>query len=377
MTFPLELSTPSQLHLDPQSLARLDSLVASHVAQGRYPGAQIAVARHGKLALVRTIGDARLDPTRLPAADDTLWLLYSNTKVITACAVWILAEGGALRFTDTVAQHVPGFEANGKGDITIVQLLTHQGGFPNADVPKEAWEDHALLRRVVCGFTLEWTPGSRIFYHGRAAHWTAAVVIESLTGTDYRTFIRDNVIGPLGLAGELFVGLPEVEGKRAVDMHEPGPDGRGQVKRADENNVAFRRAGTPGGGGYATARAMAAFYQMLVNGGTLNGVRLLSPRLVQYVTRNFTGDRVDGYMGMPMHRGLGPHSRGTTDTIRGLGSLAHPRTFGHGGVGSSYCWGDPESGVSFAYLTNSRLPDPWHSARLDVISNAVHSAIIG
>jgi CubicO group peptidase (beta-lactamase class C family) len=377
MTFPLELSTPSRLNLDPQSLARLDTIVAGHVADGRYPGAQLAVARHGTLALIRTIGEARLDPTHVPAADDTLWLLYSNTKVITACAVWILVERGALRFTDTVAQHVPGFEVNGKGDITIIQLLTHQGGFPNADVPKEAWEDHALLRRVVCGFTLEWTPGTRIFYHGRAAHWTAAVLIESLTGTDYRTFIRDNVIEPLGLGGELFVGLPEVEGKRAVDMHEPGPDGRGPMKRAEENNVAFRRAGTPGGGGYATARAMAAFYQMLVNGGTLGGVRLLSPRLVQYVTRNFTGDRVDGYMGMPMHRGLGPHSRGTTDTIRGLGSLAHPRTFGHGGVGSSYCWGDPESGVSFAYLTNSRLPDPWHSARLDVISNAVHSAIIG
>jgi CubicO group peptidase (beta-lactamase class C family) len=96
---------------------------------------------------------------------------------------------------------------------------------------------------------------------------------------------------------------------------------------------------------------------------------------VQYVTRNFTGDRVDGYMGMPMHRGLGPHLRGTTDTIRGLGALASPRTFGHGGVGSSYCWGDPDSGVSFAYLTNSRQPDPWHSERLDIISNLVHSAI--
>jgi CubicO group peptidase (beta-lactamase class C family) len=311
----------------------------------------------------------------VPAGDDTLWLLYSNTKVITACAVWLLAERGALRFTDTVAEHVPGFEANGKGGITIIQLLTHQAGFPDADVPREAWEDHDLLRRSVSSFTLQWTPGSRVHYHGRAAHWTAAVLIESLTGSDYRTFIRDNVIEPLGLGAELFVGMPDAEDKRAADMHEPSSDGRGHVKRADENNLRFRRAGTPAGGGYATARAMAAFYQMLANAGTLGGTRLLSPRMVEYVTRNFTGDRVDGYMGMPMHRGLGPHSRGTTDTIRGLGSLAHPRTFGHGGVGSSYCWGDPASGVSFAYLTNSRIPDPWHGARLDVVSNCVHSAI--
>jgi CubicO group peptidase (beta-lactamase class C family) len=375
MNFPLASSTPSALGFDQVRIDQLSRIVEGHIRDGRYPGAQIAVARKGKLALLKTFGDATLEPSRQPAADDTLWLLYSNTKVITACAVWLLVERGLLRFTDTIAQHVPGYEANGKGDITLHQVLTHQGGYPNADVPKEAWTDHELLRRVVCDFRLEWTPGSRMFYHGRAAHWTAAVLIEALTRQDYRDFIRENIVEPLGLGGELFVGLPEVEGKRAVDMHEPSADGSKTVRRAEENNAAFRKAGTPGGGGYATARAMAAFYQMLAAGGTLHGVRLLSPRLVQYVTRNHTGDMVDGYMGMPMHRGLGPHSRGTTPTIRGLGSLASPRTFGHGGVGSSYCWADPDSGVSFAYLTNGRVPDPWHSQRMDVVSNCVHSAI--
>jgi CubicO group peptidase (beta-lactamase class C family) len=374
MTVPLSAATPSSVGLDPRPLERLQELITRHLAEGRYPGAQIALARHGKLALFRTFGDARIDPARAAAHDDSLWLLYSNTKVVTACAVWVLAEQGALRFTDRVAEHVPGFEANGKGDITIVQLLSHQGGFPNADVPTAAWEDHELLRRAVCGFTLEWTPGSRVHYHGRAAHWAAAVLIESLTKTDYRAFIREQVVEPLGLGQELFVGLPDGEHARAIDMHEPGAGG--PVKRAEENNAAFRRAGTPGGGGYASARAMVAFYQMLAAGGTLNGKRLLSTRMVQYVTRSVTGDRVDGYMGMPMHRALGPHVRGTTETIRGLGSIASPRTFGHGGVGSSYCWADPDSGVSFAYLTNSRVPDPWHSARLDVISNAAHAAIL-
>jgi CubicO group peptidase (beta-lactamase class C family) len=375
MRFPLDSASPASLGLDGRQLDRLHELVTRHVAEGRYPAAQLAVARHGKLAGVWTLGDARLEPARAAATDDTLWLLYSNTKVLTACAVWLLVERGALAFTDRVAEHLPGFEAHGKSEITLIQLLTHQAGFPNADVPKAAWEDHELLRRTVCGFTLEWTPGSRVHYHGRAAHWTAAALIEALTKTDYRVFIRDQVIEPLGLGRDLYVGLPDREHARAVDMHEPAPDGRGHVKRADENNAEFRRAGTPGGGGYGTARAMAAFYQMLVHGGALDGVRFLAPRTVAYVTRNFTGDRVDGYMGMPMHRGLGPHARGTTDTIRGLGSLGSPRTFGHGGVGSSYCWGDPDSGVSFAYLTNSRLPDPWHAQRLELVSNLVHTAI--
>ncbi|HET8531356.1 MAG TPA: serine hydrolase domain-containing protein [Methylomirabilota bacterium] len=376
MSFPLPTATPSSLGLDPRALDHLQELITRHLAEGRYPGAQIAMARDGKLALLRTFGDARIDPARTPARDDSLWLLYSNTKVITASAIWVLAEQGALRFTDRVAEHVPGFEANGKGDITIVQLLSHQGGFPNADVPKAAWEDHELLRRAVSGFTLEWTPGSRVHYHSRAAHWVAAVLIEALTKTDYRAFIREQVIEPLGLGDELFVGLPDAHHERATDMHEPAGAGGGQIRRAEENNPEFRRAGTPGGGGYASARAMAAFYQMLAGGGTLNGRRLLSPRMVQYVTRSVTGERVDGYMGMPMHRALGPHVRGTTESIRGLGTIASPRTFGHGGVGSSYCWADPDSGVSFAYLTNSRVPDPWHSGRLDVISNTAHAAIL-
>jgi CubicO group peptidase (beta-lactamase class C family) len=376
MSFPLSVATASSLGLDVPALDRLQELITRHLAEGRYPGAQVAMARDGKLALFRTFGDARLDPARVPAREDSLWLLYSNTKVITASAIWVLAEQGALRFTDRVAEHVPGFEANGKGDITVIQLLSHQGGFPNAEVPKAAWEDHELLRRSVCGFTLEWTPGSRVFYHRGAAHWVAAALIEALTKTDYRAFIRENIAEPIGLGDELYVGLPDRAHGRAVDMHEPSQDGGRQVRLTEQNSPEARRAGSPGGGGYATARAMAAFYQMLLQGGQLGSTRLLSPRTIAYVTRNYTGDRVDGYMGMAMHRGLGPHLRGTTETIRGLGSLASPRTFGHGGVGSSYCWADPDSGVSFAYLTNSRVPDPWHSARLDRVSNLVHASIV-
>src|SRR5712691_5763912 len=134
MAIPLSTATTSSLGFDVRALVSLRELIMMHLAEGREPGVQSEVAREGKLALARSFGDARIYPARVPAREDSLWLLYSNTKVITACAVWILAEQGALRFTDRVADHVPGFEAHGKGDITIVQLLSHQGGFPNADV---------------------------------------------------------------------------------------------------------------------------------------------------------------------------------------------------------------------------------------------------
>ena len=362
------------LGLDPRPLERLVETIEGHIAEGRYPGAEIAVARHGRLALNRRFGRARLDPPR-DAADGTLWLLFSNTKVITAAAVWKLVAEGRLRFTDPVAMHLPGFEAHGKGQQSVLELLTHQGGFPNSDMPPEAWEDREARRRAVIGFEAEWTPGSRVHYHAGAAHWAAAALIEAISGRDFRAFIRDEVIAPLGLENEVFVGLPDSEHGRAVDMHAPA-EGGGFELLAERNTPEIRRAGIPGGGGYATAKGMAAFYQMLVQGGRLEDVQLFSPRLVAYCTRNWTGDRVDERFEMPMHRGIGPHVRGRTQTIRGLGSLGHESVFGHGGVGSSYCWADPASGVSFAYLTNCLYPEPWHSERLDAVSNFVHMAIL-
>ena len=241
-------------------------------------------------------------------------------------------------------------------------------------MPAECWTDHALLARTVCDFKLEWEPGSRVSYHPVAAHWVAAVLIEALTGQDFRHVIWERIIAPLGISDELYIGLPVAEQGRAAGMYDPAPGG-GFTPRLPEMTPEHKLAGIPGGGGYGSARAMAAFYQMLAQGGSLNGARVLAPRTIEYVTRNFTADRIDEYSGAPMHRGLGPHSRGTSETIRGLGTIAHPRTFGHGGVGSSYCWADPESGVSFAFFSNARLENDVHNARMDLVSNMVHAAI--
>jgi CubicO group peptidase (beta-lactamase class C family) len=377
MSFVLPTTDLAAAGLRPEPIATLCKLIDQHVADGRYPGAQIAVARNGKLAFTREFGLARIG-TNMAMSVDTPCRLYSNTKVITAAAIWVLVEDGLLSFNDRVAEHLPDFARNGKGAITILQVLTHQAGFPNAPVmPPESWEDHQLLKRLVCDYTLEWTPGSRLHYHSYSAHWVLALVIEALTKTDFRAFIRRRVIEPLGLGEEMYVGMEEKDQARAAEMYDPGAGGKGAKLIEAENTIAFRKAGVPSGGGFASARAMAAFYQALLAGGALNGKRILSPRMVQYVTRNFTGERPDdGMGGIAMHRGLGPHIRGTSEVIRGLGSLAHPNVFGHGGVGSSYCWADPDSGVSFAYISNSKQPDPWHSRRLELISNCVHAAIV-
>ncbi len=381
MAYPLTASSLDKTALRAEPLAALSALIESHVKEQRYPGCQIALAHNGQLVLDKSFGMARIgqghaaDTEAVPAQSDSLWLLYSNTKVIVATALWKLHEQGRLRFTDKVTEYLPEFGRHSKEAITLFQVITHQGGFPDRDVPSSVWHDHAQVRQAVCDFSLQWAPGSRIQYHGLSAHWVLAMVIEAVTGQDFRAYITDAILRPLGLENDLFVGLPEAQQSRMTYLYEPAATDLKQQLRDESTSTTWQRAGVPGGGAYGTARGMVALYQMMLQGGRLNGVQLVSPRTLAYAIQNHTGDRVDEFMGMPMHRGLGPHLRGHSVGIRGLGSLASPRTFGHGGVGTSYCWADPDSGVSFAYITNSRVPDPWHSLRLDQVSNLVHAAL--
>jgi CubicO group peptidase (beta-lactamase class C family) len=123
-----------------------------------------------------------------------------------------------------------------------------------------AWEDHNQLRQEVCDFTLEWEPGARVMYHSAAAHWVQAVLSEAVTGPDYRQYIRDTVTQPLGLVG-LWVGVPDTLHDLLVGAYERTESGE-PVALAERNTPAFWRAGVPGGGGYASAAALTAFYQM-------------------------------------------------------------------------------------------------------------------
>jgi len=199
--YPLPLGDPASLGFAGKPLQHLDRLIRQHLEEGRYPGAQIALARHGQLAFFRSYGDAKTEPRNAPATDETLFLLFSQTKVLTSSAVWALIEEGRLSFMDRIADHLPEFAARGKGEITLHQIMTHQGGFPSGDVTKATWTDHARMRAEVCDFSLDWTPGTRLQYHPRAAHLTQAMVIEAVTGQDYRDVIRDKVLTPLGVQG--------------------------------------------------------------------------------------------------------------------------------------------------------------------------------
>src|SRR5260370_10846760 len=126
--YPLPTSNPQALGFAQKPLEHLDHLIRAHLEEGRYPGAQIALARNGQLALYRSYGDARTEGSRVPASGDTLFLLFSQTKVLTSSAIWALVEEGRLSFMDKISDHLPEFAAPGKADITFHQQITPHGG---------------------------------------------------------------------------------------------------------------------------------------------------------------------------------------------------------------------------------------------------------
>jgi len=367
--------------LDPQRVLELTQLIESHIKDQRYAGAQVAMAHNGQIIFEQNFGLSRLAGSKgepvVAAHANSLWLLYSNTKVIMACALWRMLEAGLISFNAKVSHYLPGFAQHGKADITLFELITHQAGFPNAEITEQAYGDSSQILREVCDFRLEWTPGSQVHYHSLSAHWVLAMVMEAVLGVNFKEAVRAWVLKPLGLEHELFMGLEAEHKARMAYLYEWTQDSpRVLSERMESRSWTWQSSGAPGGGAYGSARGMAMLYQMMVLDGELNGVLFLSPKTLAYCLKDYTGERVDMMLGLPMHRALGPHLRGEGINTRGLGTLAHAGVFGHGGVGTSYVWADPLREFSFAYITNTRAPEPWHSLRMERISNLVHLALL-
>ena len=167
--YPLQTGDPAGLGFAPRAIEHLDALIREHIAAGRYAGAQIALARDGQLALARSYGRMSEESSAKDVDDRTLFNMFSQTKVFTSATLWTLIEEGKVSFMDRVADHLPEFATRGKADITLHQVMTHTGGFPSANISEAAWTDHKLMRKEVCDFSLDWTPGTRLQYHPRAA----------------------------------------------------------------------------------------------------------------------------------------------------------------------------------------------------------------
>jgi CubicO group peptidase (beta-lactamase class C family) len=362
-------SHPVAAGLDaPVDLAVLEGLLqraGREVDEGLLPACQIAVAYRGQLLASRTYG----------AAPTSRFVVYSCTKVITAGAIWLLLGEGLLERSTRVADLVPPFAEHGKDAVTVEHLLTHTAGFPNARMPDDDWVDpHRRVERL-SSWMLEWEPGSRFVYHGSSAHWVLAQLAESVTGTDFRTFVNDALLGPLGIDSFCLgpasdeqhdvldvVGVGEAVSKAELDElgGSIGLDvsaiGTSEVDLLRHNDPEVRAVGQPGGGAVGRAADLAMYYQALM----ANPAGFWRPGVLAAGTAEVLCDLVDPMTGAPANRTLGLLLAGDAETamMRGFASTNSPRTYGHMGAGGQLSWADPATGLSFAYLTNGLDRNP-------------------
>ncbi len=355
--------TPEDVGIDSERLAALFARAERDVREGVLPSAQVAVARHGKLAALQTFGSAVQGGREQPATDRTLYCIYSSTKGMISVAAWVLLEEGLLRLDEKVADIIPEFGTNGKDIVTVEQLVTHTGGFPYAPLGPGIWNDRDQRLAAFSRWRLTWEPGSRFEYHATSAHWIIAEIIERRSGKTYREFVREKLTGPMRL-DELFIGLPAGLDERVAEVRQmvppvPPPGGWGEVTPEALllfNQPETRRVGVPGGGGIASAAELAMFYQPLINRGkTADGKRILKPDTIAFATTVLTGEQHrDPIMNVPVNRAVGVSVAGADGKshMRGFGRTASPRAFGHGGAGGQVAFGDPQTGISVGYCTN-------------------------
>ena len=338
----------------------LDGLVES----GAERGLQVSVYRNGEPVVEAVAGLA--DPeTGRPLTPATPIYVYSVGKGATATVAHRLVERGAFDYDTPIVDLWPEFGAHGKEAATVRHALTHTVGVPGipADTTPEDLCDWEGMCAVIADSEPWWEPGTKTAYHAYTFGYIVGEIVRRATGRPISQVLREEVAGPLGVADELYFGVPEPELGRLARLEDAeggaeflaampddspifkwGP--RTTVPTAGFGNRADVLMADIPAGGKTSARAMARMYAALL--GEVDGVRLVSPERLREVSAVAYGG-VDEIMGNPVSWALG-YSVGRIGTE----SQQTPTTFGMGGVGGSYAYADTETGIAFA-LTKNRL----------------------
>ena len=334
-----------------EAIAALIARSRRDVDQGLLPSCQIALARHGELVVDETFG----------APPSSRYVTFSVTKAFSAAVAWLLIGDGQLAPTTRVAEVVPEFAVNGKSQVNVEHLLTHTAGFPRAPMrPEEGAQRVARVERMTT-WRLDWAPGTQTAYHATSAYWALVELIDRLTDDDFRRVFTERIATPLGLA-TLRLGVAADDAADVVPLiavGDVGADGQTLGSHVGETAEGFLlrfnepevlAAGVPGAGAVARAADVAMFYQALLD----DRAGLWDPNVLQDGTANVRNTLVDPLFKVPANRTLGLMVAGddAQAVVRGFGRHAGPRSFGAPGVGGQIAWADPDSGLSFCYLTN-------------------------
>ncbi len=304
---PLPQAQPADVGLCPDRTQRLMDVLRREVASGRLPGAVALIARKGQVALFDTVGVQ--DPSSGAAMrPDSIFRIYSMTKPVVSVAVMMLLERGQLLLSDPVGQHLPEFAhqqvhtASGlvapTQPATVQDLLRHTAGLTyeflgDSPVQRQYGEVKIATRdrsndefsRTLAAIPLQFQPGS-MWAYSRATDVLGRLV-EVLSGQTLGQFLQNEIFAPLGMVDTGFV-VPPSEHHRIAEPFEKDPDGGVLMKVLDPKHPAAMEAG--GGGLMSTALDYARFLQCLRNKGELNGVRLLGPHTVDFMTADHLGD---------------------------------------------------------------------------------------
>ena len=377
------VASPKHCGLVEEKVDALLNRVHREVAEGLLPAAQIAVARHGKVAVFESFG---------AASDENLFCIFSATKAITSSAIWLLLQEGLLDVAESVSSIVPEFATNEKESVTVEQLLLHTAGFPAAPFKPLDWNDPERRLQRFSQWRLSWQPGSRFEYHPTSSMWVLAEIIERRGGLAFQQFIRERIAQPLNLP-DLHVGLPDDHNERVMNcvhvgesltpadyeqLGIPVPPVTEVTEEAilNFNNPAVRAVGVPGGGAITNAATLALYYQGLLHGG-LAGETIWQPQTLTAARRVRSGELCDPLFNKKVNRGLGIVIAGDESrNYRGFGKTNSAEAFGHNGAGGQLAWVDPASGLSLCYLTNGHDRNEFRQGRRGVAISSLAAVCV-
>ena len=340
----LPRACPAEVGMQAAHLAPIDEVVAEGLAAEEMPGCVVLVARHGKIVLLKAYGFRQIQPARIEMTTDTVFDLASLTKPIaTATSVMILLEQGRLRLRAPLARYIPEFGAGGKQDVTVQQLLTHQGGL----VPDNSLDDYAAgpeeaWRRI---FALEpqVEPGTR-FVYSDVGFLVLGELVRRISGADIHRFSHEHIFEPLGMAETGFLPPAPLRQRAAPTERRDGRWMLGEV----HDPRAYRLGGVAGHAGlFSTADDLAIFAQMMLGRGSYGNVQILSPQTVRRMTA--------AYPVSSGLRGLGWDVR--TGYSSNRGELLSTKAFGHGGFTGTALWIDPGLDLLVIFLSNRLHPN--------------------
>jgi len=380
-----------ELGFDEARLGRVKQAIEADLAAGRGHGAALVVARRGRIALDLVLGHADLAAGRRLERDDVFVTMSSGKQFTTALAL-AFVERGLLQLHRPVAEVLPGFGALGKERVNLWHLLTQTSGLPAAipAVPPEVLTSIERMTEYVSGCALECLPGERVSYSIALAHVTMAAMCLRVDGRGrrYAQLLDDELFRPLrmrhtalGPRDDLLKRLCPVRAAYSgPGLFDPAAlEGIGQLLQIPGCEI-------PAGGFLTTVGDLHRFAEMLRRGGELDGARVLSPAMLEFASRNQTGELPNqlwnytvglrGWTPFPAYLGLGFFLRGEKLTPGPWGALNSPNTFGGIGAGSTAFWVDPARELSFAFLSTGLLEDSHHLERVARLSDLVVAALV-